>query len=151
MLTGKALGAAIEDARLKKRVTKRTLAMALGVKPPSVQDWVKRGTIDKAKLPALWAYFADVVGPTHWGLPAPSSLPPAGTALTTTTVKGSLTAQPDLAELVVDAVASMTPTRWTSVRAQLEDLAAHPEKRDDILPELRALLALPVSGEKNAA
>ena len=68
-----------------------------------------------------------------------------------TVVKESLTTPPDLAELVIDAVASMTPTRWTSVQAQLADLAAHPEKRDAILTEVRALLALPVSGEKKAA
>lgn len=69
MLTGPALGAAIEAARQKKRVTKKELAEHFGVKPPSVQDWVRRGTIDKDKLVELWAYFADVVGPEHWGLP----------------------------------------------------------------------------------
>jgi len=68
MLTGTELGAAIEAARIKKGVSKAALAAAFGVKPPSVQDWVKRGTIDKEKLPELWRYFADVVGPDHWGL-----------------------------------------------------------------------------------
>lgn len=48
------------------------MAEHFGVKPPSIQDWVKRGTVDKGKLPALWAYFADVVGPEHWGLPSGS-------------------------------------------------------------------------------
>ena len=68
MLTGHELGAAIEAARKKKGVTKRALAAHFGVKPPSIQDWVKRGTIDKEKLPMLWEYFAEVVGPSHWGL-----------------------------------------------------------------------------------
>ena len=70
MLTGSELGAAIESARKKKGVTKRALALAFGVSPPSVQDWVKRGTIDKDKLSKLWTYFSDVAGPEHWGLEA---------------------------------------------------------------------------------
>ena len=68
MLTGQALGAAIEAARKKKKVTKKAMADAFGVSPPAVQDWVTRGTIDKARLQALWEYFSDVVGPEHWGL-----------------------------------------------------------------------------------
>lgn len=68
MLKGPELGAAIEAARLKKGVTKKALADALGVKPPSIQDLVKRGTIDKGRLPLLWAFFSGVVGPEHWGM-----------------------------------------------------------------------------------
>lgn len=74
MLTGPDLGAAIERARLLKGVSKKQLAADFGVTAPSVQDWVKRGTIDKAKLPGLWRYFADVVEPSHWGL---DRLPPS--------------------------------------------------------------------------
>lgn len=70
MLTGPELGAAIEAARQKKGITKKALADAFGVSPPSIQDWVKRGTIDKQKLAGLWHYFRDVVGPEHWGLTA---------------------------------------------------------------------------------
>lgn len=77
MLTGPALGKAIEEARKLKRVTKVAMATHFEVEPPSIQDWVKRGTIDKAKLPKLWAYFADVVGPAHWGLPAEQHVPSA--------------------------------------------------------------------------
>ncbi len=58
MLTGKALGAAIDAARKKKGCTKKALAAHFGVKPPSVQDWVNRGTIDKEKLPELWRFFS---------------------------------------------------------------------------------------------
>lgn len=68
MLTGEELGAAIASAIEKKKVKKKDVADFFGVKPPSVQDWIRRGTIDKAKLPALWQYFSDVVGPEHWGL-----------------------------------------------------------------------------------
>ena len=31
-------------------------------------DWVKKGSVSKDKLPDLWRYFSDVVGPSHWGL-----------------------------------------------------------------------------------
>lgn len=68
MFTGQKLGRAIEEARRKKGVTKKALADRFGVKPPSIQDWVNRGTIDKDKLTTLWAYFADVVPPAHWGI-----------------------------------------------------------------------------------
>lgn len=50
---------------------------------------------------------------------------------------------PDLAELLADAVATMPEVRWRSVRAQLDALAGHREMRDDVLPELRALLSIP--------
>lgn len=69
MLTKAALGAAIEAARIKKGVSKQDLAQQFGVKPPSVQDWVKKGSIEKNRLLALFEYFSDVVGPDHWGLP----------------------------------------------------------------------------------
>lgn len=68
MLTGTELGRAIEAARIKKGVSKKEMADHFGVKPPSIQGWVSAGTIGKDKLPALWAYFSDVVGPEHWGL-----------------------------------------------------------------------------------
>lgn len=68
MLTGQELGAAIKDAIEKKGVSQVAIAAHFGVKPPSVQDWIRRGTIGKEKLPKLWAFFSDVVGPEHWGL-----------------------------------------------------------------------------------
>lgn len=68
MLTGPELGAAIEAARIAKGVSKKKLADDFLVKPPSVQGWVKNGRIDKSKLMDVIAYFADVVGPEHWGL-----------------------------------------------------------------------------------
>jgi len=68
MLTGSELGAAIEAARIAKGVSKKKLADDFLVKPPSVQGWVKNGRIDKSKLMDVINYFADVVGPEHWGL-----------------------------------------------------------------------------------
>jgi SOS-response transcriptional repressor LexA len=70
MLTGEKLGSAIEAAIKLKGVTKKEVAAHFGVQPPSIQDWVKRGTIGKEKLPKLWSYFSDVVPATHWGLDA---------------------------------------------------------------------------------
>ena len=68
MLTGPELGAAIEAARIAMGVSKKKLADDFNVKPPSVQGWVKNGRIDKSKLMDVINYFADVVGPEHWGL-----------------------------------------------------------------------------------
>lgn len=68
MLTGKELGAAIESARRAKNVSKVELAKRFGVKPPSVQGWVREGRIDKGKLMQLIDYFSDAVPLEHWGL-----------------------------------------------------------------------------------
>lgn len=68
MLTGTELGAAIESARKTKNITKKALAERFGIKPPSVQGWVKTGRIDKATLIALIEFFSDSVPPSHWGL-----------------------------------------------------------------------------------
>ena len=68
MLTGPELGAAIEAAVVKKGITKKKLAEDFGVKPPSVQGWIKNGRIDKAKLFDLMQYFSDVVDSSHWGI-----------------------------------------------------------------------------------
>lgn len=68
MLTGIALGQAIEEARKLKRVSKADLARHFNVKAPSIQSWVKHGRISKKHLDELFRYFADVVGPDHWGV-----------------------------------------------------------------------------------
>ena len=72
MLTGQKLGAAIESAIRLKGVSKVEIARRYGIKPPSVTDWCKRGTITKDKLQDLMEFCADVVGPDHWGLRAMS-------------------------------------------------------------------------------
>lgn len=72
MLTGKELGAAIAFAiKLKMKstgISKKDIADHFGIKPPSIYDWIKKGSISKDKLPELWRFFSDVVGPEHWGL-----------------------------------------------------------------------------------
>lgn len=76
MLKGKDLGNAIAEAiKLKiasgAAASKKEIADYFGIKPPSIYDWIKKGSISKDKLPTLWDYFSDVVGPEHWGLSKP--------------------------------------------------------------------------------
>ncbi|EIX9596861.1 MULTISPECIES: DNA-binding transcriptional repressor RacR [Klebsiella pneumoniae complex] len=73
MLSGKDLGRAIEQAIDKKIAkgsakSKAEIARHFKIKPPSIHDWINKGSISKEKLPELWNYFSDVVGPEHWGL-----------------------------------------------------------------------------------
>lgn len=73
MLSGKELGHAIELAINRKISsgaikTKAEVARHFKIKPPSIHDWIKKGSISKDKLPELWVYFSDVAGPEHWGL-----------------------------------------------------------------------------------
>ncbi|WP_238925076.1 S24 family peptidase [Achromobacter insuavis] len=75
MLNGTDLGAAIKTAIEKKiasgaAASQAAIARHFNVKPPSIHDWIKKGSISKDKLPELWRYFSDVVGPDHWGLKA---------------------------------------------------------------------------------
>lgn len=75
MLNGTDLGAAIKAAIEKKIASgavasQAAIARHFNVKPPSIHDWIKKGSISKDKLPELWRYFSDVVGPEHWGLKA---------------------------------------------------------------------------------
>lgn len=79
MLKGKEFGSAIGEAiKLKLAAgsasSKAEIARHFGMKPPSLSDWVKKGSVSKDKLPELWRYFSDVVGPDHWGL-LPSEWP----------------------------------------------------------------------------
>lgn len=73
MLNKEELGKAIASAIAKKKSigaikTQAEVAKHFNVKPPSINDWKARGTIDKSKIPELFRYFSDVVGPEHWGL-----------------------------------------------------------------------------------
>lgn len=70
MLTGAKLGRALAEAMKRKGVTQRKVADAFGIQQPSVSEWTRFGRIGKQHLPRLVAYFAPVVGPEHWGLPA---------------------------------------------------------------------------------
>lgn len=75
MLSGPDLGAALAAAMKKKGVGPTAVAEAFGVKPPSVIAWQQTGRIHKKHITTLLTYFADVVGPEHWGLE--QSQPPA--------------------------------------------------------------------------
>ncbi|AVG38518.1 S24 family peptidase [Achromobacter insolitus] len=88
MLNGTDLGAAIKAAIEKKIASgaapsQAAIARHFNVRPPSIHDWIKKGSISKDKLPEMWRYFSDVVGPEHWGLKSwpdmgsPAALEPA--------------------------------------------------------------------------
>lgn len=73
MLKGIEFGMAIKKAIEMKILSgaarsKAEIARHFGVKPPSIADWEKKGSVSKDKLPELWRYFSDVVGPAHWGM-----------------------------------------------------------------------------------
>ena len=73
MLTGKYFGEAIRAAitlKIEKggARTQAEIARHFKIKPPSLADWMNKGSIAKDKLPELWRYFSDVVGPEHWGM-----------------------------------------------------------------------------------
>lgn len=74
MLTGEALGKAVREAIRRKGVTQGAVGAHFFGDPkrgqPNVAQWCKTGRIAKEHIPELVAYFADVVGPEHWGLPA---------------------------------------------------------------------------------
>lgn len=144
MLTGPELGQAIERARILKGVTKKAMADHFDVRPPSIQDWVKSGTISKAKLPALWAYFADVAGPEHWGMSRTYSVdapPPKVIASAPAPVEYLAAVHRD--QLLRDFLAllqSLPDGRWSSLRAQLDRVAEDHGNHDSALEELRFLI-----------
>ena len=73
---GKRLAEAIKLKRDKNpRLTQSDIAKAFGVGQGSVSEWTKFGRISKKHLTTLVEFFSDVVGPEHWGLPAPSQTP----------------------------------------------------------------------------
>ncbi|TFL14027.1 hypothetical protein CSC67_07600 [Pusillimonas caeni] len=72
VLYGKDLALAIERAieiKIDKgKIKSRTdVAHEFGVSPQAIRGWVRTGSIGKERLPKLWEYFSDVVGPEHWG------------------------------------------------------------------------------------
>ncbi|WP_055100658.1 LexA family transcriptional regulator [Alloalcanivorax xenomutans] len=106
MLKGEKLGAAIEAARKKKGVTKAELAREFGVKPPSVQGWVKYGRISKDMLSNVIKYFSDVTDDAHWGI-EPGDLYSARPN-NVVPIKPPATDDPDIAEIRrFDIVAGM--------------------------------------------
>lgn len=76
VLQGTDLAAAIRSALEMKaalpgagRVGPTALARALEMTQPSASELLKTGRLAKEKLPLLLAFFEDVVGPDHFGLP----------------------------------------------------------------------------------
>jgi len=68
---GQAIAAAIELKKASGAIRKEAeVARHFGIKQPSLAAWKNRGTIGKDKLPELWRFFSDVVGPEHWGMSA---------------------------------------------------------------------------------
>lgn len=154
MLTGEKLGAAIEAAIKKKGISKKALADAFGVKAPSVQDWIKRGTISKEKLPLLWTFFADVVGPDHWGFDKSADLPVImGAAATTTLLKSSGGWDPNLAPAPAPRVPRVYPLISSVQAGNWSDIADNfqPGDAEEWIPGMQDLgphgFILRVSGD----
>ncbi|WP_095058057.1 S24 family peptidase [Pseudomonas sp. Irchel s3f7] len=120
MLTGPELGAAIEAARIAKGVSKKKIADDFLVKPPSIQGWVKTGRIDKSKLMDVINYFADVVGPEHWGLRPGFSFEnlPDGPA---DTLIGQVDDEPDPALSAAEIVRRMLMTQGRGLSSDVRD------------------------------
>lgn len=92
MLNGTDLGAAIKAAIELKIASgavasQAAIARHFNVRPPSIHDWIKKGSISKDKLPELWRYFSDVVGPEHWGLRSWPDMGSAGSTAPAATEK----------------------------------------------------------------
>lgn len=106
MLKGKDFGSAIGEAVQRKldagfAKSKAEIARHFGMQPPSLSDWVKKGSVAKDKLPELWRYFSDVAGPDHWGLSA--SEWPSGLSLLSNTQTSRTQAESSLVENVSPA------------------------------------------------
>lgn len=68
------IGIKLKKAMERKGVDKNAVAVAFGVKVPSVYDWLEHGRIAKKHLPTLESYF-DI--PMSWWLSDNPDLPPA--------------------------------------------------------------------------
>jgi len=103
MLTGAELGKALEKAMTLKQVRQPAVAKEFGVKQPSVSEWIKFGRIGKRHIPHLVEWFAEVVGPEHWGLPPEWGQRPLAEAETESPRRAVLQAMRQLAALLVSA------------------------------------------------
>lgn len=119
MLSGKELGLAIEQAINKKLSlgtvsTKAEIARHFNIKPPSIHDWIKKGSISKDKLPELWKYFSDVVGPEHWGLdefPNQEAIkPPKDSSVNNEKISAAYLAVTEERRIVIDYLLSIGDT-----------------------------------------
>lgn len=110
MLKGKDFGAAIGRAiKLKLDAgaakSKAEIARHFGMKPPSLADWVNKGSVSKDKLPEMWRYFSDVAGPDHWGM-TPDEWP-AGLANINPGCENIHTSRNDSGDLLLSANGAM--------------------------------------------
>lgn len=126
MLNGKELGVAIGKAiRLKVESgavrSKAEIARHFGVKPPSLADWVNKGSISKDKLPEVWRFFSDVVGCSHWGLSEAEW--PLGLSSTNvdSDLKASILQMPESPEILV--VATLMRAMTATGRQRVVDFA----------------------------
>lgn len=149
MLSGRELGNAIEAARKLKGVQKKDMAQHFGVKPPSIQSWVRRGTVSKSRLSELFAYFADVVGPEHWGMrpeemggppPGPIQAHPTFTSEPASSEYTEAARRENFLQQLVALVHSLPANEWASVRVQLDGLAEGRFPADAVLQGLRRLV-----------
>lgn len=76
MLQGEELAAALAEAITLKKAVRgfenlgpSRLARDFEIAQSSASEWLKYGRVAKKHIGKLLEYFADVVGPEHWGLP----------------------------------------------------------------------------------
>lgn len=139
----------IRRANLKALIdeagNQRLLSDIVDVAPAQISQWATAAPNSKTKTPRVISdesarQLEKKMGrPRGWmdhdhtRDPTPASTQPAA---------------PSLAQalpVVLADLAALPPTRWASVRAQLDLLAGHPEMRDDVLAELQHLLAAPAA------
>lgn len=145
MLKGKEFGAAIGVAiKLKiasnPSLKKAHIASHFKIKPPSITDWVKKGSVAKDKLPELWRYFSDVVGPEHWGMTKDEW--PAGLITSEISYAASDRTIPDTAN---DSATLTYPKKKTQREKDIDDLLSITERISD-----RGLAALLFSARQVA-
>ncbi len=149
MLNGKELGDAIQKAiELKTKSgsiqSKADVAKHFGIKTPSIYDWIKKGSISKDKLPELWSYFSDVVGPEHWGLASwPMSSSENRYLLTKNDVRNdNLHNVPVVAEDPIGAISALlkiaTP-RGAKVLTELSEIAQAGKLQDSDIQIIEAI------------
>lgn len=143
MLNGTDLGAAIKAAIEKKIASgavasQAAIARHFNVKPPSIHDWIKKGSISKDKLPELWRYFSDVVGPEHWGL---RSWPDMGSAAATVQVPEEKSWP--FPEIPEDQIRALPPAKLSALQGAMALAIAQMNMGITVVP---ASVAQPAAG-----
>lgn len=133
----------LQQARLAAKLTQGKLAVLASVSQGTI------GNIEAGlrKKPRELLAIAEVLGVSAQWLqsgkgPMKSATPPSPTSQALTL--------PDALPVVLEALLSLPLARWASVRAQLDQVVAHPEMRDEVLPELVALLSAVAPGKRQA-